>query len=167
LSVHYRSGRVGDSSKNLETRVSGGGGGGYVQGGSGYVQPTYVTSSTTVHDTLFVVDSDGQEHSFQLSDFNLAVRPGNEVSVVWLIRPGKESGYYVAVRNHSTRQSFFDEAMLKKTLFPFTHTELFNWLMFGCFLFTCGISLIPMLAWHFMVKGSLAEFKTKLTFVQQ
>jgi hypothetical protein len=166
LSVHFTSGRVGDSSKNLETHVYGSAGG-YVQGGSSYVNRTHLTSSTTVHDTVFVVDSEGKEHAFQLSDFNLAVRPGNEVSVVWLIRPGKDSGHYVAVRNHTTRQTFFHDTKLKKTLFPFTYTDnLFNLLMFGLFLFTGGISLIPLLIWLFMVKGTIREFKQKLTFAQ-
>lgn len=43
-------GKVWGSGKNMETRVSGGGGGGYTNRGTGYTAPVSITSKTIVHD---------------------------------------------------------------------------------------------------------------------
>lgn len=106
------SGIVEESGKNLETRVSGGGGGGATYQGTGGTAPISITSKTVIHDQLFLTSKEGKEKSFQLQDFNLACRRGNEVTVYWGIKQGKENGHYLAVKNHTTDQAFFDDGKI-------------------------------------------------------
>lgn len=109
FAIYSLTGEVKDSRKWTSTEVSGegGGGGGYVQGGSGYVstQPVNITSTTTTHDQLFVQGSDGKEICVETSDANLQVRPGHIVSVVWGIKKGKDQGYYWTIFNHNTEKT--------------------------------------------------------------
>jgi hypothetical protein len=166
--VHYCSGKVSGESKGRETHVYGGGGGGYVHNGSGYVGSTSISSSTTVHDTLFLLDTNGKEHSFQLSNFDLAVRPEHEVTVVWLIRPGESSGYYLAVRNHTTGRSFFNDNGISWTLFPKANSTFWQTVFAFSVLFTCMLSLIPLLLHRYvLMPAGIQEFKNKLSFVKE
>jgi hypothetical protein len=112
--LHHFSGIVEESGKNMETRVSGGGGGGATYQGTGGSAPISITSTTVIHDQLFLTNSEGKERSFQLQDFNLACRKGNKVSVLWGIKKGNSKGSYLAVKNHSTEQLFFDEGEVSK-----------------------------------------------------
>ncbi len=112
--LHYFAGIVEESGKNLETRVSGGGGGGATYQGTGGSAPISISSTTIIHDQLFLTSKEGKERSFQLQDFNLACRRGNEVTVFWGIKKGKSNGSYLAVKNHTTEQQFFDENEVDK-----------------------------------------------------
>ncbi|MFN3997762.1 hypothetical protein [Algoriphagus sp.] len=114
------SGKVEESGKNMETRVSGGGGGGATYQGTGGTAPISITSKTVIHDQLFLTNKEGKERSFQLQDFNLACRKGNEVTVFWGIKKGKSNGSYLAVKNHTTDQVFFDEGEVKKMFLNLT-----------------------------------------------
>lgn len=111
--LHYVTGTVEETGKNMETRVSGGGGGGATYGGYGGTAPVTIRSQTVVHDQLFVTDASGAEHSFQLQDFNLACRTGHKVSVIWAIKKGKPTGKYICVVNHTTNNNFYNEKALK------------------------------------------------------
>lgn len=111
-------GKVLSSGKNMETKVSGGGGGGYTTRGSGYTAPVSITSKTTVHDQFFLEDTNGKEHAFQLSDFNLACRDGNILTVIAAINVKKDSGPYISVINHSTDKVYFDPIALKSICEP-------------------------------------------------
>ncbi|WP_332911175.1 hypothetical protein [Algoriphagus boritolerans] len=75
--------------------------------GTGGTAPISITSKTVIHDQLFLTNSEGKERSFQLQDFNIACRKGNEVTVFWGIKKGKSKGSYLAVKNHTTEQLFF------------------------------------------------------------
>lgn len=109
FAIYSLTGEVKDSRKWTSTEVSGegGGGGGYVHGGSGYVsaQPVSIESTTTTHDQLFVQGPDGKEICVETTDANLQVRPGHKVSVVWGIKKGKDQGYYWAIFNHNTEKT--------------------------------------------------------------
>jgi hypothetical protein len=107
-------GKVNEAGKNMETKVSGGGGGGYSYKGTGGTAPISIKSTTVVHDQIFLTDNEGTEHSFQLQDFNVACRESNELSVIWAIKSGKKTGPYIVVLNHSTRKSFYHDKELKK-----------------------------------------------------
>jgi hypothetical protein len=105
---------VEESGKNMETKVSGEGGGGATYQGTGGTAPVTITSRTVVHDQLFLVNLEGKERAFQLQDFNLAARKGNQLTVFWGIKAGEKSGHYFAVKNHSTDQEFYREDYLNK-----------------------------------------------------
>lgn len=111
--LHHTTGKVQETGKNMETRVSGGGGGGATFGGYGGTAPVSIRSQTIVHDQLFLTDAENGEHAFQLQDFNLACRTGHEVSVIWAIKKGKKTGKYIVVVNHSTQMNFYNEKALK------------------------------------------------------
>ena len=110
-------GKVLSTDKNLETKVSGGGGGGFSRRGSGYTAPVRVTSTTTVHDQFFIEDNSGKEHSFQLSGFDLACREGNRLTVLSAAKTGK-TGYYFEVINHATDKVYYNRTSLEQLCGP-------------------------------------------------
>jgi hypothetical protein len=165
--LRWLMGVVAAESKGRETHVYGGGGGGYVHNGSGHVAPTYVSSSTTVHDTLFVIDSEGKEHSLQLRDFDLAVRPDHEVTIVLMTKPGDTNGHFVAVRNHSTRQTYFKDANISRCLYPAASSSFWGFIATVSIFLTCLLSLIPIAIYRYVfVPAGIQEFKDKLSFVE-
>ncbi len=101
--LNWVTGKVVGQGKYATTAVSGGGGG-------ATNSPVTISSSTTIHNDIFLVDSNGKEHSFQLSDFNLACREGNQLTVIWAIRKGKKEGQYIVAINHTTSQQFFGKS---------------------------------------------------------
>lgn len=114
LELNWTTGIVDESGKNMETKVSGGGGGGFSYRGTGTTAPVSIRSKTTVHDQIFLTDTTGREHSFQLQNFNLACRAGNKLTVLWGIKKGAKSGPYIIVYNHSTAKEFINNADLNK-----------------------------------------------------
>jgi hypothetical protein len=112
--VHALTGRVASTNKQLETRVSGGGGGGMMHQGSGYSSAVHITSTTVTHDQIFLVDDAGSEHALRLQNWDIACREGNQMTAVWLIKKGKTSGNYVAIRNHSIDETKYDDKGLAK-----------------------------------------------------
>jgi hypothetical protein len=116
--LHSVTGRVANTSKNLETRVHGGGGGGSTYQGTGYAAPVTISSTTTVHDQIFLIDSEGKEHSFQLADFDIACREGNELTVIWSIKQGNKTGEYIVVHNQTTSKTFFNIGALRRMFKP-------------------------------------------------
>lgn len=62
--LHYTTGTVEETGKNMETRVTGGGGGGATYGGYGGTAPVTIRSQTIVHDQLFVTDANGRNTPF-------------------------------------------------------------------------------------------------------
>jgi hypothetical protein len=112
--LHAVTGRVAGATKQLETRVSGGGGGGYTHNGTGFNNAVHISSTTITHDQIFVVDPSGQEHALRLQNWNIACREGHELTAVWLIRKGKNSGPYVAIRNATVDETKYDDGELAK-----------------------------------------------------
>ena len=111
-------GTVLDASKNMETKVSGSGGGGASFRGTGATRSVRITSKTTVHDQIFLKDASGQEHSYQLTDFNLACREGNEISVIEASKPNGKYSYPVSVINHSTNKIYYNSQALRRFAKP-------------------------------------------------
>lgn len=112
--IHYQKGTLLSSNKHSTTSVSGSGGQSY---GNGHTSSVNISSRTTIHDDIFIKDSEGREHSFQLSDFDLAVREGNELAVIWAIKKGEETGEYVLVINNSTNKNFFSNSGIVRLYF--------------------------------------------------
>lgn len=105
--LYWINGIVVNQGKYATTHVSGSG------GGSGqYQAPVNISSSTTVHNDIFLTDNSGKEHSIQLSGFDVACREGNELSVIWAIKEGLNTGPYIAVLNHTTSQYYENKTAL-------------------------------------------------------
>lgn len=111
-------GKVLNASKNMETIVRGGGGGGATYKGTGGTAPVHISSTTIVHDQFFLEDTNGQEHSFQLSGFDLACREGNVLTVAWAIKQGRDKGPYVAITNHTTQKNYFNNDAIRSLCKP-------------------------------------------------
>jgi hypothetical protein len=118
LSLSWFTGKVVGTTKNLETKVRGGGGGGYTSQGSGYTAPVSITSTTTVHDQLFLVDPSGKECSFHLQNFDIACRETHDVTVLWAATKGKKNGFNVLVYNHTLNKAAFQQSSLSLLLKP-------------------------------------------------
>jgi len=104
--------------KKLETKVQGSGGGGSSYRGTGYTAPVRITSSTTTHDLIHLQDENGKEHALRLQNWDLAVRETHELTAIWLVKPGKSGGPYVAIHNHSLDQTDYDEKGIAKLARP-------------------------------------------------
>ncbi len=66
-----------------------------------------VSSSNTVDTQIYLTDNNGREHSFQLSDWDIACRNGNKLTISWLLPKGMSSSNidkrrYILVINHTT-----------------------------------------------------------------
>lgn len=162
--LYWVAGKVMSTGKNMETKVQGGGG----SYGNGYTAPVRITSTTTVHDQIFLMDREGKEHAFQLQDFNVACRDGNELSVVWAIKKGGSTGPYIIVHNHNTSQTFFNE---KRLLGMFSYSALYP--LGISVLAICLYSILPLwyavpfaafIGWRMMAKQEVRKFKSETDF---
>lgn len=154
---YHVTGRVTGASKHLETQVSGGGGGGYsYQGtGSSYVAP--ITSRTVTHDQVFVADESGKEHALKLQNWDLATREGHELTAVWLVKRGKSSGPYVAIRNHTTDETLHDMDGLAKLYRPMLAYSLAPLLLMGWLGFNAVLLMAAGLIYRWWVGHSRAK----------
>ena len=99
--IYQKSGKIIETNKHNETRIYGSSGGGYIHQGSGTINPTQIHSQTIVHDQFFILDPNGQEHAITLSNWNLNLRAGHHIQLIWLIAPNKKYGPYVSIHNQT------------------------------------------------------------------
>lgn len=145
--IYYVKGKVLGKDKHLETKVSGGGGGGYSYNGRGSTAPISISSTTIIHDKIYIDLGNGKEQSIELEDWDIACREGHEMVFVWMIKQGKKTGPYIALANTVT-----DEIYIKKSII---RRELSNSMIkidgggksSGCGLFMLFVFLGMMLAW--------------------
>lgn len=100
--IYYLKGTVVGKDKHLETQVSGGGGGGYSNQGTGYSGAVSISSTIITHDTIFLQDENGKEHAIELTNWDIACREGHQMLVQWIIKGNDKSGTYVCVANSTT-----------------------------------------------------------------
>lgn len=103
-----------DVSKQLETKVTGSGGGGSTWDGYGHTRPVEIHSTTTVHDDLYLLNANGQEKHFALTDWRISARIGHTMQVLWLIAENEQTGPYVAVYNKNLNQCFWKNDALQE-----------------------------------------------------
>lgn len=111
---NFFNGTVVGATKQLETKVSGGGGGGSTFRGTGYSAPTRIQSTTVTHDMVHLADDNGGEHALRLQNWDLSVREGQVLTAVWLVKKGRKKGPYVAIHNHNLQETDYDEKELAK-----------------------------------------------------
>ncbi|RZL44879.1 MAG: hypothetical protein EOP00_18785 [Pedobacter sp.] len=100
--IYYIKGTVVGKDKHLETRISGGGGGGYSNQGTGYSAAVSISSRTITHDKIFLLDENGKEHAAELTDWDVACREGHQMLMQQVVKGNKASGPYVCVANLTT-----------------------------------------------------------------
>lgn len=154
---YHITGEVTGASKHLETQVSGGGGGGYSYQGTGSSYTAPVTSRTVTHDQIFVSNGDGKEHALRLQDWDVATRPGHRLTAVWLVRRGKSSGPYVAIRNHTTDDTQYNMDALSRLHRPALYYALAPLILIGT---TPGLAImacVGLLVWRWWTGKSRAR----------
>ena len=107
-------GSVVGATKQLETKVSGGGGGGSTYRGTGYTAPVQISSTTITHDMIHLADEEGKELALRLENWDLSVRETHLLTAIWLIKKGKKKGPYVAIHNHTLEETDYNEKALAK-----------------------------------------------------
>ena len=65
-------------------------------------------------DVLMLKDSRGRAQVLSIEPWGGGVGEGHEVTAVWLVRPDRGSGPYVAVRDHSTGEIKYNDAALAR-----------------------------------------------------
>lgn len=118
FSVNNLTGQVLDARKDITQEVSGGGGSGHIVDGRGSITIDPVVTTTTITDTLFLKDEEGLEHSIRLHDFDIVARPGNLVTVQQFARRGQQEGWLGHAYNHSTREAFLQNDVIKVLMRP-------------------------------------------------
>jgi hypothetical protein len=71
-----------------------------------------LTAEYSVYDRILLSDKTGKEHDIALGGFDLNCRPGHEITVLWAIQKGKESGPFIAVKVHDTSSFYYHESKL-------------------------------------------------------
>lgn len=147
IAIHHFTGKVASSSKNMETKVHGGGGGGYSYQGTGGSAPVRISSTTVIHDQLFLIDKTGTEKALQLKDFDLACRESNIVSAVWGIVEGDNSGPYFAILNHTTHTEFVKDKKIRELVIASIAPFKIKSVAIGCAGFLAIIVLLGLIWW--------------------
>jgi hypothetical protein len=145
--VYFVKGKVLGKDKHLETKVSGGGGGGYSYNGRGSTAPISISSTTIVHDKIYIDLGNGKEHSIELEDWDIACREGHEMVFVWMIKQGKNVGPYIALANMVTDEIYIKKSIIRKELSNAMIKIDGNGKPIGCILFFLFAFLAIILAW--------------------
>lgn len=114
MTIYYDRGSVAAKDKNLETRISGSGGGGATYRGTGGTAPISITSQTIIHDKIYLQKEDGKERAVELTNWDVACHEGNDMLVTWIIPDGKDKGDYVAIKNITTDSELFNDDAIKR-----------------------------------------------------
>lgn len=80
------------------------------------VIPGQVRSTTQTTQDLWLRMADGKEQAISLTDFDLPVREGHLVSVLWGGPAWSDSGYCFGARNHTTGEVRCDVTVLGHSL---------------------------------------------------
>ena len=107
FAIYFAHGWVAGMHKNFETRVSGGGGGGATYQGTGGTAPVHISSTTYIHDKIFLDHRNGQQTAIELTDWDIAAMQGHELLVIWIIKNNNERGPYVTIKNYTTGQLYW------------------------------------------------------------
>ncbi len=166
--LYHTTGKVEETGKNMETKVSGGGGGGGTYSGYGGTAPVTIQSTTTIHDQIFLTDNLGNEHSFQLQDFNVACRSGNLLTVFWAIKGTDKTGPYIVVYNHTTGNAFYNKASMNKVFrrpVLYMLAAILGCIILGSYIsfLYVGIIAVPIL-WVLDGNNSIKKFKESLNY---
>jgi hypothetical protein len=116
----------------------------------------HVSVSSSVHNTLLLVDAAGQQHSLTVTDFGVEAWSGQIVSVAWAVR-GRKSVLF-AVLNHSTRRQFTKRwHCIDRVAVPRIGLATF-WAIVSAL---TVIGIIPVLAWAVTLRLQLSGFVKK------
>lgn len=126
FTIYHIHGWIAGMHKNFETQVSGGGGGGATYQGTGGTAPISISSTTYIHDKIYLDHRNGKQTAIELTDWDIAAMEGHELLAIWIIKNNNERGPYVAIQNYTTGQMYWgDKAIDDLAEKPF-FAKLFN-----------------------------------------
>ncbi len=100
-------GKVLEDKKHSETHVSSDGGGGYVGQHGGYVSAAQVSSTAVTKQEIWIKTDSGHEHNLQLTGYDIPLRAGHEVSVLYANSQKATDQCRTAFINHTTNKYWF------------------------------------------------------------
>ena len=159
------SGEVTSSEKRSETHVYGSTSGSVYQGAG--VVHGHVSSDVVLHHEFWVRTADGKEEEFKLTNIDIPLHKGQQVTVVLATLEGSNTGYVVAIANHSARKYWaFGAKYLYSKLykfFPISGIRDFLVIPFMYFLLVLGLRFgFDLMGWEppkdFMAFSSLYFF---------
>lgn len=104
--IFTKSGEVVGHNSWSETHVSGhsSGGGGYIQDGAGHVSSPTITVSSKINEKqrIFLKLTDKSEIEIEEINLGFGVRDGHRITAIYVGNKESESGYPMAIINHST-----------------------------------------------------------------
>ena len=142
-SIEIYTGTVTDFSQRSETHVSGSGSEGSVE----------IDSKVTNHLRFFLVDENGVEKDFQVTDWDIPMRIGHQVHVLMLYKNKFDSlGQVVGFKNISINQISINDELIDD--FAKNKYKLFKWL--GGLLF-CSILFFMIILGSGIFENSIME----------
>jgi|GEM_PF-6579196 len=138
IKFYRTTGTVLEHKRSSETHVSSSGGGGYVGKYGGHVEAAQVHSKVITTDDIWIETENGNEEKISLTNYDVALRSGQKISIFYAILEGEDSGPYMLLVNHSDGQTHWLKGRMKFM------QEKFNkiYFYFGCL--SC-LLVIPML----------------------
>jgi hypothetical protein len=122
------------TSLNVSTTTSTGGGTGYVSPLSGHISLPSVSTTTSANSvttrTVFLQRDDGQEDSLSIRSVHFEARPDNIVTFFTIQKQGDKYVYYFRIVNHSTGKVFDREQDLMTEVF-----DAIGWAIIGALVY--------------------------------
>ena len=122
------------TSLNVSTTTSTGGGTGYVSPLSGHISLPSVSTTTSANSvttrTVFLMRDDGQEDSLSIRSVHFEARPDNIVTFFTIQKQGDKYVYYFRIVNHSTGKVFDREQDLMTEVF-----DAIGWAIIGALVY--------------------------------
>ncbi|MBK6896806.1 MAG: hypothetical protein IPH06_09465 [Alphaproteobacteria bacterium] len=153
------------TSLNVSTTTSTGGGTGYVSPLSGHISLPSVSTTTSANSvttrTVFLMRDDGQEDSLSLRSVHFEARPDNIVTFFTIQKQGDKYVYYFRIVNHSTGKVFDREQDLMTEVF-----DAIGWAIIGALVYLVVgiIYLMNEYAWPFLGALCLNGFLSFFVF---
>ena len=153
------------TSLNVSTTTSTGGGTGYVSPLSGHISLPSVSTTTSANSvttrTVFLQRDDGQEDSLSIRSVHFEARPDNIVTFFTIQKQGDKYVYYFRIVNHSTGKVFDREQDLMTEVF-----DAIGWAIIGALVYLVVgiIYLMNEYAWPFLGALCLNGFLSFFVF---
>lgn len=112
--VNHFTGAVTDRQQWTDSITTGGEVSGFMTGNGGMVVSKPIKTKLIRNLRLFLVDKDGREQHVHAQDIDLSVQVGNTVTAVWGGRKQMKQGPCVALHNHNTGQTAFNQTRIYK-----------------------------------------------------
>lgn len=101
-------GRVIDSDKVSETHVSSSGGDVWTDAnGNAHSTPLTVSSTSVTNHDFWIMTDDGNEKNIKLSGFDVPLRVGQRITMLYAKKEGTDTGWPAALINHNAKKHWY------------------------------------------------------------